>query len=44
MTVVRYEGDEVICQWFDKNTPHEKAFPQDVLKGYEAPKVKFFDL
>jgi uncharacterized protein YodC (DUF2158 family) len=38
MVVKGYEpkdGEEVICEWFDGNTPHEKAFHQDVLIPYE---------
>lgn len=40
MVVEGYEpkdGEEVICEWFDKNTPQKKAFRQDVLKPYEPP-------
>jgi len=40
MVIKGYEpkdGEEVICEWFDKNSPYEKAFHQDTLKAYEAP-------
>jgi len=37
MTVIKYEGEEVICQWFNKQTREEKAFPQEALKIYVAP-------
>jgi uncharacterized protein YodC (DUF2158 family) len=43
MVVKGYEpkdGEEVLCEWFDKNTPHEKAFHQDTLKKYEAPRIR----
>lgn len=41
MVVKGYDGEEVICEWFDKNTPHEKAFHQDTLKNYQAPQIRF---
>lgn len=38
MVVKGYDGDEVVCEWFDKNTPVEKAFHQEVLRIYEPPR------
>lgn len=43
MVIKGYEpkdGEEVVCEWFDKNTPREKAFHQDVLKPYDPPRVR----
>jgi uncharacterized protein YodC (DUF2158 family) len=34
MAVKGYEGDEVVCEWFDKTKLMEKAFHQDVLEIY----------
>lgn len=34
MVVKGYDGEEVICEWFNKNTPYEKAFHQDTLQLY----------
>ena len=45
MVVKGYEpkdGEEVICEWFDKSTPKEKAFHQDVLMPYDP--VSFFSI
>jgi uncharacterized protein YodC (DUF2158 family) len=40
MIVKGYEpqgSDQVVCEWFDKNTLHEKAFNQEVLMEYRTP-------
>lgn len=47
MTVVRYEprdGEDVICQWFNKNELSEKAFHQDVLRYYQSPRIRISSL
>lgn len=39
MTVRGYEpadSNEVVCEWFDGNVRHEKAFNQDMLNNYAA--------
>lgn len=44
MTVVRYDpadGEEVVCQWFNKEKLDERAFHQDVIRLYE-PITPFF--
>jgi len=33
MIVKDFHEQEVICEWFDKNTPCEKAFRVDVLSS-----------
>lgn len=41
MTVTKYEpvdSEEVICQWFANGKLEEKAFNQNVLRPYEAPR------
>ena len=41
MVVKGYAGEEVICEWFDQSTLHEKAFHPDTLKKYEPRQIRF---
>jgi uncharacterized protein YodC (DUF2158 family) len=40
MVVKGYKGNEATCEWFDKNTPYEKAFHEDTLKKYETTRIR----